>query len=244
MKLIEDFHRFVDKYLFNRKWKCLACNKEIFDGDFCESCLSELAFIGENKCFHCGRETKTPTDYCLTCKGNLTAIDRGVSVFTYKKPISKLIQKLKYFNERYLAEPFAEYLVKAYNTSGLTADLVTFVPMTAKAERKRRFNQSKLIAEKFSEHVGVKIKELVVKTVDTAHQVGLTATQRKNNLSSAFKVKDKAAVKDKAVLIIDDVATTGATGEAIAEKLKKAGASAVYLLTVASVPYDKELQGE
>lgn len=234
----------LKRFVFNRKWKCLACEKEIFEGDFCEGCFKSLPIIGDNKCAHCGRETKSPTDYCLTCKGNLTAIDGGASAFTYKIPISKLIQKLKYFNGRYLAEPFAEYLKSVYIKSGFTADGAVFVPMTRTAEKKRRFNQSKLLAEKFSDLAGVPVLCALEKTSDTAHQVGLTAAERKRNLSSAFKVKDKKTVKGKNLVIIDDVTTTGATGEAIAEKLKKSGAKAVFLLTIASVPYDKELQGE
>ena len=244
MKIIAGFGAFIKKYLFNRKWKCLACNKEIFDGDFCEKCYQNLPFIKANKCAHCGRETKSPTDYCLTCKGNLTAIDGGASVFTYKKPISSLIQKLKYYNGRYLAEAFAEYLAALYNGLMFKADVATYIPMTLKAEKKRRFNQSELLAKNFSALTGVTAAGLLIKTSETAHQVGLTAAERKRNLFSAFRVKDKKAVAGKNIIVIDDVTTTGATGEAVAEKLKKEGAKAVFLLTVASVPYEKELQGE
>lgn len=240
MSVLSGLKSFIHKYLFNRKWKCLACGKEIFEGDFCEECKKSLPFIGENRCDHCGRETASPENYCLTCKGRLTEIDKGISVFNYEKPISSLIKKLKYYNGSYIADVFGEYLAAAYLKSGFTADAATFVPMTRRAESKRRFNQSKMLAEKFSSITGLPVIDVLVKAKETERQAKLTASERKKNLLSAFRVKDRKSVKDKSVIIIDDVTTTGSTGETIAEKLKRAGAVKVYLLTVASVPYDKK----
>ena len=58
------------------------------------------------------------------------------------------------------------------------------------------------------------------------------------NLKGAFKVTDRKGIKDKVVVIVDDVTTTGQTAEAVAERLKRAGAKTVYLITVASLPPD------
>ena len=76
----------------------------------------------------------------------------------------------------------------------------------------------------------------IIKVKETKRQATLSRDDRLKNLKGAFRVKNKKEIKDKTVLIVDDVTTTGATGEAVAEKLKKAGAKAVYLLTVASLP--------
>lgn len=237
MSFLPRVKRFFDKYLFNRKWRCLACNDEIFEGDFCKACEKSLPIIGENRCAHCGRKTALPVDYCLNCKGRLTEIDKSVSVFNYEEPISRLIKKLKYYNCKYLAEPLSEYLIKAYKESGISADAVVFVPMTEKSRKKRRYNQSELLAKAFSRLSGVPVVDALVKTKETERQAKLSAKERKDNLINAFRVKSRTAVKDKNIVIIDDVTTTGSTGEAIAGKLKKAGAEKVYLFTVASVSY-------
>ena len=239
MSVLSKLKGFVLKYFCNRKWRCLSCGKEIFEGDFCETCKNSLPYIDDNRCAHCGRQTVAPVDHCLTCKGKLTEIDKAVSVFNYAEPISRLIKKLKYYNGRYIAETFGEYIAAAYLKSGIVADAATFVPMTKRAEKKRRFNQSLLLAEKFSEISGLPVIDVLVKARETGRQAKLSAAERRKNLSSAFRVKDRKAVIGKSIVIVDDVTTTGSTGEAIAEKLKRAGATRVYLFTVASVPYDK-----
>jgi predicted amidophosphoribosyltransferase len=76
----------------------------------------------------------------------------------------------------------------------------------------------------------------LVKKIQTKRQATLTREQRIKNLKDAFKVANKNLVKDKTLVIIDDVSTTGATAQAIAEKLKNAGAKNVYLISVASTP--------
>ena len=112
--------------------------------------------------------------------------------------------------------------------------------MTEKAERRRGYNQSKLLAQKLSERVGVQVVECLVKTKETQRQAKLTANERRKNLVDAFKVINKKVVKDKSVLIVDDVTTTGSTAQILAKKLKSAGVKKVYLITVASVPpFDK-----
>ena len=83
------------------------------------------------------------------------------------------------------------------------------------------------------------VKELSIKKEETKKQEGLTRKERLVNLEKAFKVTDKKSVKDKKIMIIDDVSTTGATAQALAKQLKNSGANAVYLISVASVaPYD------
>ena len=102
-------------------------------------------------------------------------------------------------------------------------------------------NKNKLTdAEKTAEIMNIPVKECLIKTRETKRQAKLNGEQRRKNLIGAFKVIDKSAVKDKTALIIDDVTTTGATAEAIAEALKKAGARSVLLATVAGVSFIKD----
>lgn len=237
MRLKSVLSRFFDKFLFNPKWRCLICGKEIFESEnFCDKCKSELPYNDGAICGHCGRKVLSFEPYCTTCKGKLVALDLCRSVFSYQEPISTLIKRLKYGNKRYLADYFSEELSKLYLKSYFNADYIVYVPMTDKAKRKRGFNQSELLARNLSEKVNVPILDCLKKTTETKRQATLTATERRKNLENAFRVTDKKVVKGKTLLIVDDVTTTGSTAEVIAERLKKAGANQVYLLTVASTP--------
>lgn len=225
------------KALFNEKWTCAGCGKENFNGEyFCDECKDTLPLIKDNFCLHCGRKTIVSENYCSTCKNNLTNIDLGRSVFDYKPPIKKLIGNFKNYEYQYLANLFCDYMAKLVNQCFTSIDVITFVPMTNKAKKKRGFNQAELLAKGLQERCNVPSEKLVEKAKETKHQKTLTKKQRQNNLLDAFKVIDKSKVVGKEILIVDDVTTTGNTLESIAYKLKKAKAKKVYVLTIASVP--------
>ena len=236
MKIKEFFAKFFEKFLFGTKWRCNLCGREIFDGEyFCEDCIKTLPFNDGAICSHCGRKTILPEEYCLTCKGNLTSIDKGRSCFNYEGSVRKLITGAKYYGKKYLLEVFSEYLYSVYCKNLFAVDYLTYIPMTTKAQRKRGYNKSKVLCELLSEKVSVPVFDGVVKKKETKRQAKLDRSQRLKNLDGAFRIEDKKVIKGKSVLIVDDVTTTGATAEAMAKKLKSAGASKVYLITVASV---------
>lgn len=232
--------KLITAFAFNPKWRCNVCGKEIFDGEyFCKECLDSLPFNDQSICEHCGRKTKIAEDYCLTCKGVLTEVDKARSCFDYDGSIKKLILGAKYNGKKYLLEIFSEYLSALYFKNLFAVDYLTFIPMTSKAERKRGYNQSKVMCELVSGKVNVPVFYGAVKKKETPRQAKLDRSQRLKNLTDVFKIEDKKLIEGKKVLIVDDVTTTGSTAEALAKKLKSAGAQTVYLLTVASVSRDK-----
>ena len=235
---VKDFILKILTFGFYRaEWRCNACGKEIFDGNFfCEDCEKNLPYNGKTLCEHCGRAIKSPTEYCLTCKGVLTSVDKARAVFKYEKPISGLIKKAKYNNCKYILDYFAAKLSFLYFANYFKAEVVCCVPMSEKRLKKRKYNQSEILAVKVSEKIGVPFSACIEKTRVTERQAKLTRAERLKNLTDSFKVIDKKAVRGKNVLLVDDVSTTGATAEAVASKLKKSGALRVYLITVAIVP--------
>ncbi len=236
-KIKEKLAKFFAKYFFNAKWRCVYCGKEIFSDEyFCEECKKTLPLQSGQICQHCGRKLKVTQNYCTTCKGKLVSIDKARSVYSYDMPISALIKRFKYNNCRYLARAFAPDMANVYYKNYFCADAVVFVPMTVRALKKRGYNQSLLLAEEFCKITGLELLDNIEKLKETDRQAKLTKEQRLTNLKGAFKIKDKKLVKDKSVVIIDDVTTTGATAEIIASLLKSAKARAVYLISVASVP--------
>ncbi len=236
MSRFERIKNFFRRYFFNAKWRCNVCGREIFEGYFCDRCKSELPRNDGAACAHCGRALKVASEYCTTCKNKITSVDKGRSVFVYSYPVDYLVRKFKYGNAAYLARLFADELVNVYYKAYFGADALCYVPMTARAEKARGYNQSRLLCEELSKRIDCRVIDALVKVKDTPKQTKLKRSDRLKNLSDAFKVKDKEQIKGKTLLLVDDVTTTGATAEAIANKLKKAGASAVYLITVASVP--------
>ncbi len=237
MKIIECLTAFFNEYLFNPKWRCISCNREIFgSGYFCEKCKGKLPIIDGTICEHCGRKLKNAQNYCTTCKGKLVNLDKSRSVYSYSPPISALIKRMKYNNGRYLAQAFAEDLANLYFKSYINADLALFVPATKKALKKRGYNQSELLTKEFCKITNLPYSSCLEKVKETDRQATLSKEERLKNLNGAFKIKDKSQIKGKKVVVIDDVTTTGATAETLAMTLKKSGAKEVVLLTVASVP--------
>ena len=237
MSFIKKIKNFIAELFFNARWRCNVCGKEIFDGKyFCQECESKLPFNDGIICAHCGRKTIAPESYCSTCKEKLVALDKCRSAFVYDGEIAKLIKKAKFGGKRYILEIFSSYLSNCYFKHYFNSDVIVYVPMTKKALRKRGYNQSQILAQLVSDKVGVPTVDCIEKIKDTKRQATLDRAQRLKNLEGAFKITSRSMIKDKSVLIIDDVTTTGSTAEVIAERLKRAGASIVNLLTVASVP--------
>lgn len=225
----------IDELLCPKHLTCNLCGAEIFDdGDFCEDCLKKIKLNDGVICVNCGRVTNIPVKRCYSCSGEW-AIDKARSAFLYEDGAETLIKALKYGGKKYLAEILAPYLKNVYIKNFFAPDIITFVPMTENKVKARGFNQAEVIASALCKIIDNRPIALLLKIKDTPEQKSLDLNERKENLSKCFKVVDKNLVKDKKILLIDDVLTTGATAHAIAKTLKKAGAKTVYLLTVASV---------
>ena len=235
MKLIRRVLDGISEAVAPIEFKCLACGKDIFDElGFCSDCIKQVVFNNGKTCKRCGVAIDGDEDYCGNCAYDKLYFDRAYSVFNYDGAIQKAILAMKFNNLGSYAKVFARYLVYLAQKRNLCYDLVTFVPMSKKKLKKRRYNQAQLLAKYFCAILGQddKLVGAVVKVKETAPQEELSKTERKTNLVGAYKVS--ADVKGKRVLIIDDVKTTGATINECAKVLKRAGATEVIGLTVAA----------
>ena len=221
------------------------CKRENFsNSSVCDGCNSILPFNDKSICGNCGRATAYPTEYCDICKNKPTNVDMARSAFEYLQPISTLIMRYKYGGEKYLREYFAQKLMPVFLKYIGYADCIVYVPMTKSRIKQRGYNQSKVLAEEFSKLVEIPVVDALEKTKETYSQVGLTLKERTQNLKGSFKVVDRGAIKGKRALLIDDVLTTDSTANAVAEKLKSAGAEEVICLTVASVNFKKPIESD
>jgi predicted amidophosphoribosyltransferase len=115
-------------------------------------------------------------------------------------------------------------------------DLVAPIPLHVRRLRQRGFNQSAVLARHVGRSLGIRVAlSLIVRIRDTPSQVALDPHARDTNVAGAFAVRHPDLVRDRTVLVIDDVWTSGATARAVAATLRGAGAIAVDVLTIARV---------
>ncbi len=215
---------------------CVCCRAELFSDDyFCKRCLESLPFNAGYVCEKCGR--RIPEDYpvCMECKANMPEFDAARSVFVYEGETVGLIKKLK-TGGKHVAEALAAYMLPLLARFA-SADFLAYVPMTPSAEKRRGYNQSRLLAEELSARSGIPVADgMLVKTRETSAQKDLNARERAKNLNGSFRVHERALCRGKKIVLVDDVLTSGATADAVARALLRAGAQKVYVLTAASVP--------
>jgi ComF family protein len=131
---------------------------------------------------------------------------------------------------------FARWLAKAGAELLADADLIVPVPLYPARLWWRRFNQSAMLAQAVGRLTGVAVDCFLLKRVKrTASQVGLSADQRRRSVRGAFRVDRarRSRIRGRNVVVVDDVITTGATAEACARALKRAGATKVDVLALA-----------
>ena len=230
---IDLFNKITDT-LFPPRLTCDLCKKEVFHGQtFCDDCAATFEPVGDGYCETCGRKHDKSVFACPSCKG--WSVDKARSAFTYTGGAAKIIKRLKYDGNKYLADTMAAYMAKIYVKEFFAPDIITFVPMTGKEQFSRGFNHAEELAKSLAKHIDNRVIALLNKKFDTKNQAGLTLEERSKNLKGSFELTDKNAVKDKKILLVDDVLTTGATSGEIATLLKKHKAKSVYILTFASV---------
>lgn len=236
-KFKEKFESFI-KFLFPLKHTCNLCGREIFNGEyFCDDCNSEIVYNDKTICNHCGRHTFNNEEYCVSCSGRETHFEKARSVYVYAGALKPLMSKFKYGGKKYIAQIFAKQLSFIYYKNFFNCDMVLFTPMSDKRKNERGYNQAEILAKEFCKITKMPLcDDCLVKSKETPRQATTeSAKERHENLKGSFKVENKQKIKGKRLLLIDDVMTTGTTVEILCSELKKAGAKAVYVLTVASV---------
>lgn len=212
---------------------------------WCAACRATVKPVEPPWCEKCGAPN-TSMRLCSRCRAQPLQMDSIRSVALFQGPLREGIHRYKYQRLASLADPFGDMLIEYWCTHQLTADWLVPVPLHPSRERDRGYNQSNLLARRLAAGVGVPISAAGLRrTRATAVQMELNAAQRKENVAGAFAC-DEARVRGKRVIVVDDVCTTGATLEACAAALLKAGAVSVMGLTLARTPYgdDPRTQGE
>jgi len=210
---------------------CLGCGRE--GGLICSSCKQSLSRIAPPICPRCGRP-EPGGQLCPDCVGWPASIDGIRSPFRFEGAMRQAIYELKYHNLRALAAPLAEMLGDYLSASPLPAEVLVPVPLHPRRLRERGYNQSRLLARELGRLVNLAmIDDCLVRQRHTPPQARTSnAAERRSNIAGAFACRDQR-LQGKQVLLIDDVATSGATLDACAAVLKASGAASVWGLVMA-----------
>jgi ComF family protein len=210
---------------------CGGCEK--IGERWCLTCQQNLLYIPNPICDICGEPQKI-TGICKKCLASRPSYQALRSWAVFNGPIRSALHKLKYRRDiglgEILAWPLAEYIE---TTLRWDVEMIIPVPLSPQRLSERGYNQVALIAHPVATIKNWKYTPKALKRVKhTRSQVGLNAQERQNNVRNAFYA-DSKLIKDKKILLIDDVATTGATLSSASETLVTAGARHVYALTTA-----------
>jgi ComF family protein len=190
--------------------------------------------LREPLCRRCGRELEFANQSC-GCRRRLRSLARLRSAAAYEGPLERAVHRFKYEGWRALAPSLAMLVADGLEADLRVSRLLLAVPLHPRRRRARGYNQSELLAGELGRRLPLMAPPgRLVRVRDTPSQVGLDRVQRRDNVAGAFRWEGPALVGE-AVLLVDDVATTGATLEACAAALRAAGSGSVTAVTVARV---------
>ena len=239
--------------------RCQGCGTRTLDNDrFCSSCWGALSLSGGSCCSVCDlpfdfEEVAIPGDQsvesdtvCAACTARPPTFDWAVTAALYDDASKGHILRLKHARATALAKPIGQLMAARLQASGRVSEdkqwLLVPVPLHIKRYRKRRFNQSLILAKAAAKALSDTPFELapdaLERPIETPSQAGLSRMGRWRNLKGAIAVSPKwrDRLKGRSVLIVDDVFTTGATAETAAKAVKKAGVNEVGVVCFARTP--------
>ncbi|MGL4397403.1 MAG: ComF family protein [Hyphomicrobium sp.] len=221
---------------------CLACTDRLLTHDaLCASCWRQIQFIRPPLCDRLGIPLPFDTGGTMISAAAMADppdFDRARAVAQFSGLMRDLIHDLKFRDRHDARRLFGRWLAEAGAALIADCDVIVPVPLARRRLFTRRFNQAALLANEIARTAGKQTAPLALERVRAARpQVGLTRHERRRNVAGAFAVPPRhaASVAGRAVLLVDDVITTGATVSAAAKALKRAGATRVDVLALAIV---------
>ncbi len=198
-----------------------------------------MQFISDPICDACG----LPFEYdigadalCGECLQHHPPYNKARAAITYNEHSRRLITRFKYADQTHLAKIYGQWLASAGKDLLAHSDIIIPVPLHYFRFISRRYNQSALLAHALAKRTQIQhLPNAIKRKRHTKQQTGLTRKQRAANVKNAFVVRPRyaALIKNKNILLIDDVLTTGATLTQCTKALIKAGAAQVNVLTLA-----------
>lgn len=211
---------------------CVLCGEALGGGLVCPGCEDLLTVIGE-ACSRCG-VALPGGGTCGSCLRAPPPFERLASAYAYRFPLDRLVLRFKHAGDLatgdWLGRRLAQRVRGEPRPDGLVAP-----PLSSARLRARGFNQSQVLARRIASVLGVPLLAGGVRRIrDTAPQAGLGREARRRNLRGAFACE--LDLRGRRIAVVDDVVTTGATAEALAEALTAAGVRSVVVWALARTP--------
>ena len=209
---------------------CVGCGRE---GVFlCTSCRRLLLPLLPPMCEKCSGSLSWE-GRCPNCQRWQLQIDGIRSAFRFEGVLREAILQLKYRHTKALAPTLGQLLAEHLSAKPVPVDVIVPVPLHWRRFRERGYNQSALLARELGGLIDKPVVETTLERVrPTTAQTKATAELRRNNVMGAFACRDQR-LRLKHILLIDDVATTGATLDSCALALKQSGVASTWGLTLA-----------
>jgi len=221
---------------------CLGCNEIVAEpGALCAACWPTFSFIAAPHCCRCGTpfaEHIGDGAACGACLRRPPRYRKARAALVYDDESRRLVLPFKHGDRTDMARAYGRWMVRAGGELLADAELIAPVPLHWRRLFTRRYNQALLLARAVARHGAAELlPDLLRRSRWTGSQGKLRAEERRKNVRAAFVLHPRwrEAVKDKVVLLVDDVLTTGATVEACTLALQRAGARHVDVLTLARV---------
>ncbi|EJO5346243.1 ComF family protein [Clostridium botulinum] len=206
----------IGEVVYPYEYKCVICEKYIEEDLICKECLNSI-----KPC----RDVKTIKKEENSFLAFPTCYYSGIMM--------ELILNLKYKCDFKSGKVIGNLMSEKVKKINVDTDIITYVPSSKKSYKKRGYNQSEYLAKIVSHNINVPVLHCLKKNITTKDQIGLSGVERWGNVKNSFKVYNEKYIKDKKIILIDDVLTTGATAFYCANELKKVGAKEIFILTAA-----------
>jgi ComF family protein len=228
--------------------RCRACGGTIYGRDaeyFCGVCWPKIRLVSHPLCNRCGRpfpDAGGDDHQCAACLTRTPYFVRGRAWGCYPReeidehPLRQVVQRFKYGRKVSLGKPLGRLMAQGCQEFLETCpmDLIVPVPLHPKRLRWRGFNQSLLLARQVSHMYRVPIDPfLLYRSRETPPQTQLPEDERRKNVRGAFAINTGKSLKERSVLLVDDVYTSGATVNECSRVLVRGGAREVSVLTLA-----------
>jgi len=213
-------------FIFPRR--CVTCGD--FGSYICAKCRDKIVYVQNPVCPVCQRQAIGGRTHpgCMTRYG----LDGLIVGFAYRGSVKLAVRKIKYKWVSDVAELLVSLFAKNLWKFSIPAEYILVpIPLHAKRKNWRGFNQAELICKILSSRFGVEVRNLLIRTLETKTQVGLSRQERRSNIKGAFEVR--GSVPSGAVILVDDVYTTGATMAEACKTLKKASKVEVWGMAIA-----------
>jgi ComF family protein len=211
---------------------CVHCRADLAFGDggpLCPPCSAALPAAPEPACARCAGALGVRRDFCGSCAGRLFSCRLIRAACAHRGPAASLVHAFKFRGLRSAARAAGLAMARdlARRPELSRVDVVAAVPLHARRERARGYNQAELLARELARELGLPLVDALVRPRGGAPSWSLGRAGRRASLSGAFAARPEAGLDGRRVLLVDDVCATGTTLEECARALRAAGAADV-----------------